>query len=88
MEDKTIGILGVCSVTGNIISFDMCKKCMNKKLWEGEEITLLTKNGLEKPKKHTCFFVPLMDIPIKKKVELISKFKEKVIKYADKQNNA
>ena len=83
MNEKTIG---VCSVTKNIIPYYMCKKCLNRKLWEGKEVTLITKNGLKKAKKQPCVFIPLKDFPIEKRRELIQKFKMKVKEYAIKRN--
>ena len=86
--EKIDKLIGVCSVTKNIIPFYMCKKCLNRKLWEGKKVTLLTKNGLKKPEKQPCLFIPLVDFPIEEKQKLISKFKEKirVMQYA-KHNN-
>jgi len=83
MNDKT---LGVCSITKNIIPLYMCKKCLNRKLWEGKEVTLLTKEGLKKQKKQPCMFIQLIDFPIEERQKLKRKFKMKVKQYAERNN--
>ena len=79
--------MGVCSRTGGVVLRSFCHNCLNKKLLEGEKITLIRNGKKIKPVGKPCVFISIDLFPFEERVKILKIYAQKVMEYVNKRNS-